>query len=80
MLHGAEHPSVFVLSVCEARGSGPAMREAVVAGHISLDVYPALHGPLSLEPGRLVPGPTVMSTGEPSQAWASHSTSTPPRS
>jgi sugar/nucleoside kinase (ribokinase family) len=43
-------------------GQGPA--DAVVAGHISLDVFPRLTGPLSLEPGRLVVvGPAVMSTG-----------------
>ena len=40
------------------------MPEAVVAGHISLDLYPALHGPMTLEPGRLVVvGPASMSTG-----------------
>jgi sugar/nucleoside kinase (ribokinase family) len=38
--------------------------EVVVAGHVSLDVYPAFHGPLKLEPGRLVVvGPAVISTG-----------------
>ncbi|MGZ4334278.1 MAG: carbohydrate kinase family protein [Gaiellaceae bacterium] len=38
--------------------------EAVVAGHVSLDVFPALQGPVRLEPGRLVVvGPAVMSTG-----------------
>ncbi|HJX46706.1 MAG TPA: PfkB family carbohydrate kinase, partial [Gaiellaceae bacterium] len=38
--------------------------EAVVAGHVSLDVFPVLQGPVRLEPGRLVVvGPAVMSTG-----------------
>jgi sugar/nucleoside kinase (ribokinase family) len=38
--------------------------EAVVAGHVSLDVFPALQGPVKLEPGRLVVvGPAVTSTG-----------------
>ncbi|MGZ6638190.1 MAG: carbohydrate kinase family protein [Solirubrobacteraceae bacterium] len=40
------------------------MPEAIVAGHISLDVYPALRGPVVLEPGRLVVvGPAEVSTG-----------------
>jgi sugar/nucleoside kinase (ribokinase family) len=40
------------------------MPVAVVAGHISLDVYPALYGRVALEPGRLVVvGPAAMSTG-----------------
>jgi sugar/nucleoside kinase (ribokinase family) len=38
--------------------------EAVVAGHIALDIHPALEGPVELEPGRLVVvGPAVISTG-----------------
>ncbi|MGD0713975.1 MAG: carbohydrate kinase family protein [Gaiellaceae bacterium] len=38
--------------------------EAVVAGHISLDLFPGLQGPVTLEPGRLVEvGPVVISTG-----------------
>ena len=38
--------------------------EAVVAGHISLDLYPALYGPVTLAPGQLVVvGPALMSTG-----------------
>ena len=45
----------------ETAGAAP---EAVVAGHVSLDVTPTLYGPLKLEPGRLVVvGPVVMSTG-----------------
>ena len=40
------------------------MAEVVVAGHVSLDVFPALYGPLTIEPGRLVVvGPAVLSTG-----------------
>jgi len=36
----------------------------VVAGHISLDLYPRLLGPATLEPGRLVVvGPATISTG-----------------
>ena len=42
----------------------PTVPEAVVAGHVSLDVVPALRGALRLEPGRLVVvGPAVISTG-----------------
>ena len=38
--------------------------EAVVAGHVTLDVFPTLQGALTLEPGRLVGvGPAVTSTG-----------------
>jgi sugar/nucleoside kinase (ribokinase family) len=38
--------------------------DAVVAGHISLDLFPGLQGPVTLEPGRLVVvGPAVISTG-----------------
>ncbi|HUO74204.1 MAG TPA: carbohydrate kinase family protein [Solirubrobacteraceae bacterium] len=38
--------------------------EVVVAGHVSLDVFPALHGPVTLEPGRLIEiGPAAFSTG-----------------
>lgn len=38
--------------------------EVVVAGHVCLDVIPALHDPVALEPGRLVfAGPAVLSTG-----------------
>ena len=36
----------------------------LVAGHVSLDLFPALGGPLTLEPGDLVEvGPVVLSTG-----------------
>ncbi|MGA2012535.1 MAG: PfkB family carbohydrate kinase [Solirubrobacteraceae bacterium] len=43
----------------------PAARpEAVVAGHVSLDVFPTFHGPPAIEPGRLVVvGPASVSTG-----------------
>lgn len=42
----------------------PTGSEAVVAGHISLDVVPGLRAALSLEPGQLiVVGPAVISTG-----------------
>src|SRR5450755_3363284 len=38
--------------------------DAVVAGHVSLDLAPSLHGPVTLEPGRLVVvGPALVSTG-----------------
>jgi sugar/nucleoside kinase (ribokinase family) len=38
--------------------------DVVVAGHISLDLFPGLHGPVTLDPGRLVVvGPATMSTG-----------------
>jgi sugar/nucleoside kinase (ribokinase family) len=44
--------------------AGPIAADAVVAGHVSLDVFPSLYGPVKLEPGRLVVvGPAVMSTG-----------------
>ena len=42
----------------------PGAVEAVVAGHISLDLSPALDGPVTLEPGQLVVvGPALLSTG-----------------
>lgn len=45
----------------EAAGAAP---EVVVAGHVSLDVFPTLYGPVSIHPGRLVVvGPAVISTG-----------------
>jgi sugar/nucleoside kinase (ribokinase family) len=48
----------------ESVGAAAAVPEAVVAGHISLDVYPTLHGEVKFAPGRLVVvGPAVMSTG-----------------
>ncbi len=38
--------------------------DAVIAGHVSLDVFPELFGPLDLEPGRLnAIGPATFSTG-----------------
>ncbi|HET8977885.1 MAG TPA: PfkB family carbohydrate kinase [Solirubrobacteraceae bacterium] len=38
--------------------------EVMVAGHVSLDVFPELYGPVRLAPGQLVVvGPAVMSTG-----------------
>jgi len=38
--------------------------DVVVAGHVSLDLFPTLYGPLKIEPGRLVVvGPAVLSTG-----------------
>src|SRR3954468_20127090 len=38
--------------------------DVVVAGHVCLDVIPALAEPVRLEPGRLVfAGPAVLSTG-----------------
>jgi sugar/nucleoside kinase (ribokinase family) len=38
--------------------------DAVVAGHISLDLFPELPGPVAYEPGRLtVVGPALISTG-----------------
>jgi len=47
--------------------SGAAARpvsDVVVAGHVSLDVFPTLYGPVKIEPGRLVVvGPAVLSTG-----------------
>ena len=50
-------------------GSGPRdgarpVADVVVAGHVSLDLFPTLYGPLKIEPGRLVVvGPAVLSTG-----------------
>jgi sugar/nucleoside kinase (ribokinase family) len=42
----------------------PGAVEVVVAGHVSLDLSPTLHGPVTLKPGRLVVvGPALMSTG-----------------
>ena len=44
--------------------AGLTAPEAVVAGHVSLDLFPAMYGPVRLEPGGLVVvGPAVMSTG-----------------
>src|ERR1019366_10596988 len=41
-----------------------AAPEVVIAGHVSLDVFPTLYGPVKIEPGRLVVvGPAVLSTG-----------------
>jgi sugar/nucleoside kinase (ribokinase family) len=38
--------------------------DAVVAGHVSLDLAPTLQGPVTLEPGQLVVvGPALMATG-----------------
>ena len=38
--------------------------DAVVAGHVSLDIAPTLRGPVTLDPGRLVVvGPALISTG-----------------
>lgn len=40
------------------------MFEAIVAGHVSLDLFPRLPGPIQLEPGKLVSvGPATISTG-----------------
>jgi sugar/nucleoside kinase (ribokinase family) len=40
------------------------MSDVVVAGHVSLDLYPELYGEVRLEPGRLVEvGPVAFSTG-----------------
>ncbi len=44
--------------------SRPTAHEAVVAGHIALDLFPELPGPVAYEPGRLtVVGPALISTG-----------------
>jgi sugar/nucleoside kinase (ribokinase family) len=41
-----------------------AAPDAVVAGHIALDLFPELPGPVAYEPGRLtVVGPALISTG-----------------
>lgn len=49
----------------QLEGSAAAITvDAVIAGHISLDVFPQLFGPLDLEPGRLnVVGPAAFSAG-----------------
>lgn len=48
----------------ESVEAAPTAPEVVVAGHVSLDVFPTLYGPVKIEPGRLVVvGPAVMSTG-----------------
>jgi sugar/nucleoside kinase (ribokinase family) len=47
-----------------APASALSSPDAVVAGHISLDLFPGLAGAVTLEPGRLVEvGPAVISTG-----------------
>jgi sugar/nucleoside kinase (ribokinase family) len=41
-----------------------ALSDVVVAGHVSLDLFPELYGPVTVEPGRLtVVGPAALSTG-----------------
>lgn len=41
-----------------------AVPEAVIAGHIALDLFPELPGPVAYEPGRLtVVGPALIATG-----------------
>jgi hypothetical protein len=63
-------------------GSGPLetarpVAEVVVAGHVSLDLFPTLYGPLKIEPGRqVVVGPAVLSTGGVRGRWRSSSTTT----
>ena len=48
----------------DAVASASTSTDVVVAGHISLDLYPRLLGPATLEPGRLVGvGPATISTG-----------------
>jgi sugar/nucleoside kinase (ribokinase family) len=43
---------------------GPTVSDVLVAGHVSLDLFPQLCGPPQLEPGRLVVvGPMTSSTG-----------------
>ena len=38
--------------------------EVVIAGHVALDVFPRLYGPVQLDPGRLVVvGPAALATG-----------------
>jgi sugar/nucleoside kinase (ribokinase family) len=51
-------------SPAESTQAAPIAPEVVVAGHVSLDVFPTLYGSVKIEPGRLVVvGPAVMSTG-----------------
>jgi len=46
------------------RDEARPVADVVVAGHVSLDVFPTLSGPLTIEPGQLVVvGPAVLSTG-----------------
>ncbi len=48
----------------ESVGVAPGAPQAVVAGHVSLDLFPALIGDVKLEPGRLVViGPAAISPG-----------------
>lgn len=54
----------MVASRSGSLNSLPGAVDAVVAGHVSLDLAPTLRGPVTLEPGRLVVvGPALMSTG-----------------
>ena len=47
-----------------AAAASTAAPDAVVAGHIALDLYPELAGPVAYEPGRLnVVGPALISAG-----------------
>lgn len=48
----------------EDKASASPASEVMVAGHVSLDLYPELNGPVTLDPGRLVVvGPAAISTG-----------------
>lgn len=65
-----EHPDRYTeeTAASDAGGIGPlpstAPPAAVVAGHVCLDLTPALHAPVTLEPGRLTEvGAAALSTG-----------------
>jgi len=52
------------MSGVQSREAARPAWDVVVAGHVSLDVFPTLHGPVKVEPGELVlVGPAVLSTG-----------------
>jgi sugar/nucleoside kinase (ribokinase family) len=54
---------VAVLGLQSAEASPPPP-DVVVAGHVSLDVFPTMYGPVAIAPGHLVAvGPAVVSTG-----------------
>ena len=52
------------MSDSRSEGAARPAPDVVIAGHVSLEVFPTLYGPVKIEPGRLVAvGPVALSTG-----------------